>query len=73
MMKTFLYSALGFLAATVLLWGGLFLWGGLSLGAQDSYWDRTPYAADLFFACWIVVGIAAAVIAARLSRRRDNK
>lgn len=71
-MRTFLYSALGFLAATVLLWGGLLVWAKLSLDAQDSYWDRAPYAADLFFACWIILGIAAAVLAARLSRRRNK-
>lgn len=71
-MRTFLYSALGFLAATVLLWGGLFIWAGLSLDTQDSYWDRAPYAADVFFACWILISFAAAVFAARLSRRRDK-
>lgn len=72
LMKTFLYSALGFLAATGLLWGGLFMWAGLSLDAQDSYWDRVPYAADIFFACWIFFGIGAALIAARFSHRADR-
>ena len=71
-MKTFLYSVLGFLGATILRWGGLFIWAKLSLDAQDSYWDRTPYAADIFFACWIFLGIAAAVLATRLRKRRDK-
>mgnify|MGYP006900065571 CR=1 FL=1 len=72
-MRTFLYSILGFLAATVLLWGALFIWAQLSLEATDSYWDRIPYAADVFFTCWIVAGITAALMAARRSRRRNEK
>jgi hypothetical protein len=72
MMKTVLYSILGFLGATVVMWGGLFAWGAIALPANDSYWDRTPYSADVFFACWLVLSVCAAIAAGRLGRRRHK-
>jgi hypothetical protein len=69
MMKTVLYSILGFLGATVVVWGGLFAWGAIALPANDSYWDRSPYSADAFFACWIILAVCAAIAAAKLGSR----
>lgn len=68
-MRTILYAILGFTIASVLAWGGLLTWGFLFLDPNDSYWDRTPYAADTFFACWLLLSIVAAIAAARWSRR----
>ncbi len=70
LMKTFLCSLLGFVLASVIAWGALLLWGGLvlQLPPGDSYWDRTPYAADIFLACWPCLAIGAAMLAARLVR-----
>lgn len=68
-MKTFLYSLLGFVLASAIAWGGLLLWAAIYLDKSDSYWDRTPYAADVFFACWLMFAIATAIAAAWLSRR----
>ena len=69
-MKTFLYSLLGFVIASVIAWGAMLLWGGLvlQLSPGDSYWDRTPYAADIFLACWLCFATGAAVLAVRLAR-----
>lgn len=69
-MKTFIYAVLGFLIATVVQWGGLAAWAAICLGDADSYWDRTPYAADLFVTGWIVFGLSAALSAAWWSRSR---
>lgn len=68
-MKTFLYSLLGFVVASAIAWGGLVVWGILFLPQGDSYWDRTPYAAEIFFAGWIAFAIGVAIWAGRLSRR----
>ncbi|AQR69245.1 hypothetical protein BZG29_13490 [Janthinobacterium sp. LM6] len=71
LMKTFLYSLLGFVLASAMAWGALLLWGGLvlQLPPGDSYWDRTPYAADMFLACWLCFATGAAMLAARLGHR----
>lgn len=68
-MKTTLYAITGFILASVLAWGGLLAWAAISVAGDDSYWDRTPYAADLFFAVWLLSAIGAAVAGIRLSRR----
>ena len=47
-MKTFLVSILGFLVASAVSWGALGVWSVVYLDEGDIYWDRTPYAADLF-------------------------
>ena len=69
MMKTLLYSIMGFVIASIIAWGGLIAWGAIFLKQGDSYWDRTPYAAEIFFACWLFFAVGAAIVAARLSRR----
>ncbi len=71
-MKTFLCAVLGFLLASVIAWGGLLLWGVIFLDKGDSYWDRQPYAADVFFACWLVFSTATSIAAAWLSRRNRH-
>ena len=48
-------------------------WGTIFLAPNDSYWDRTPYAADIFFACWTVFAIGTACLTARLSRHRTKR
>ena len=70
LMKTFLYSLLGVAIASVIAWGALLLWGGLvlQLPPGDSYWDRTPYGADIFLAGWLCFAIGAAMLAVRLGR-----
>ncbi len=70
LMKIFLYLLLGFALASVIAWGALLLWGALvlQLSPGDSYWDRTPYGADIFIACWLFLAIGAAILAARLGR-----
>jgi hypothetical protein len=75
MMRTFLYSILAFVIASIIAWGGLFIWSAmlLKLKQGDSYWDRTPYAADIFFACWLCFAFGAAIVAALLSRRHDQR
>ena len=72
-MKTFFYAVLGFLVASFLAWGGLLIWAFTVLDPNDSYWDRTPNAADTFVACWLIFGIATAIGSVLLSRRRDLK
>ena len=69
-LKTSIYSLLGFVMASAVAWGALLLWGALVLQLQpgDSYWDRTPYGADIFLACWLCLAIGAAILAARLGR-----
>lgn len=72
-MKTFLYAVLGFILASIVVWGGLLIWGAAVLKNGDSYWDRTPYAADAFFACWLIFSTAAGIAAAWLSRRNHRR
>ena len=72
-MRTFFYAASGFFAASLLTWGGLLLWEITTLESQDSYWDRTPQVADTFVAYWLLFGIATAIGAVLLSRRRNLK
>lgn len=69
-MKTLVYAALGFILATVIVWGGLFAWALLFLDPHDSYWDRNASSAETFFICWFAAGIVAAGLAARLSHMR---
>lgn len=71
-MKIVLHCLLGFFSATAIFWGGLFVWGTLTLSPNDSYWDRTPYAADIFFACWMTTSVLAAIFAARRARRKER-
>ncbi|MGK5040531.1 hypothetical protein ACQ4WQ_09320 [Janthinobacterium sp. GB1R12] len=75
MMKTFLYSILAFVIASIIAWSGLFIWRAilLKLKQGDSYWDRAPYAADIFFACWLCFAFGAAIVAAMLSRRHEQR
>lgn len=68
-MKTFLYAVAGFAIASTLIWSALLAWAAVFVRAGDSYWDRTPYAADIFFACWLLFCIGAAMMAARIARR----
>ena len=68
-MRTFLYAVLGFIVASLFAWGGLLIWALTMLEPDDSYWDRTPMAADAFVACWLLFGIATSFGAAMWSRR----
>jgi len=71
-MKTLLYSLAGFLAATIVIWAGLFAWAAIFLSPADSYWDRSSNAADLFFLGWITLALLAAIAAGKMSRRRGR-
>ena len=68
-MTTLLFAIAGFITASAIAWGGLFAWGTIFLDAHDSYWDRTPYASDIFLACWLLLAIVGALAGAYLSRR----
>ena len=72
MMKAIRYAMLGFTIATGAAWGALLLWGAVFLKPGDSYWDRTPYAADIFFATWLALGLAAAIVGAKFSQRQNR-
>lgn len=68
-MKTVVYAAVGFAVASMAIWGALLAWSTVFLKAGDSYWDRTPYAADIFVSCWLLFAVSVAMMAARLARR----
>ncbi|MGK5027135.1 hypothetical protein [Janthinobacterium sp. RB2R34] len=68
-MKTFSCAIAGFAIASMIAWGGLLCWGAIFLEQGDSYWDQTPYAAEVFFAAWVCFAIVTAVLAARWRRR----
>jgi hypothetical protein len=69
MMKTFFCAIAGFAIASIIAWGGLLCWGAIFLEPGDSYWDRTPYAAQVFCAAWLGFAIVTAILAARWRRR----
>lgn len=69
MIKIFFYAIAGFAIASIIAWGGLLCWGAIFLEPGDSYWDRTPYAAQIFCAAWLVFASVTAVWAARWRRR----
>lgn len=69
MMKTFFCVIAGFAIASIIAWGGLVCWGALFLEQDDSYRDRTPYAAQVFCAVWLGFAIVTAILAARWRRR----
>lgn len=71
-MKTFLYAIAGFAITSIIAWGGLLCWGAIFLERGDSYWDRTPYAAEVFCAAWLGCVIVTAVLAARWPRRPSS-
>lgn len=72
MMRAIRYAILGFAIATAAAWGALLLGGAVFLTPGDSYWDRTPYAADIFLATWLALGLAAAIFGAKLSQRQTR-
>lgn len=69
MMKPFFCALAGFAIASIIAWGGLVCWGALFLEQDDSYWDRTPYAAQVFCAAWQGFAIVTPAWAARWRRR----
>ena len=68
-MKPFFHAIAGFAIASIIAWGGLLCWGQIFLERGDSYWDRTPYAAEVFCAAWLGFATLTAVLAARWRRR----
>jgi len=71
-MKTFFYAIAGFAIASIIVWGGLLCWGAIFLEQGDSYWDRRPYAAEIFCAAWLGFAIVTAAWAARWRRRPSS-
>ena len=68
-MKPFFHAIAGFAIASIIAWGALLCWGAIFLARGDSYWDRTPYAAEVFCTAWLGFAIVTAVLAARWRRR----
>lgn len=73
-MKKFAFCILGLLLGTVFAWSGLLLWAALSLNPNDSLFDRSPTALQLFLIFWCVIaalGVCAGLwIATRMQRDR---
>ncbi|CAB3771664.1 hypothetical protein LMG29542_06663 [Paraburkholderia humisilvae] len=61
-------SIIGAIAATVLAWGGLYLLG--MIRGPGSLFDTNPNAANLFFALWFALVLAASIVGGMKASRR---